>query len=42
MLTLSDNEGGSGAQARILGQDGGVVWLFVHNPKFPRPSPRSQ
>ena len=29
LLTLKDNEGGHNAQARILGQDGDVVWLFV-------------
>ncbi|CAN5594599.1 hypothetical protein BH20VER1_BH20VER1_13920 [soil metagenome] len=30
LLTLKDNEGGHGAEARILGQDGEVVWLFLH------------
>ena len=30
-LTLKQNQGGNSAQARILGQDGNVVWLFVHD-----------
>jgi hypothetical protein len=31
LLTLKDQEGGRSAQARILGQDGKVVWLFLHD-----------
>jgi hypothetical protein len=31
LLTLKQNEGGNSSEARILGQDGAVVWLFVHN-----------
>jgi len=31
LLTLKQNEGGHSAQARILGQDGNIVWLFVHD-----------
>lgn len=34
LLTLKDKEGGHSAQARILGQDGGVVWLFLHDGPF--------
>ena len=29
LLTLRDDQGGHGAQARIFGQDGDVVWLFL-------------
>jgi hypothetical protein len=31
LLTLKDKEGGHGAQARIFGQDGDVVWLFLND-----------
>ena len=31
LLTLKENDGGHTAEARILGQDGDVVWLFLHN-----------
>jgi hypothetical protein len=31
LLTLKDKDGGHGAQARILGQDGDAVWLFLHD-----------
>ena len=31
LLTLKQDEGGHSAQARILGQDGNVVWLFVND-----------
>jgi hypothetical protein len=31
LRTLDDDEGGHGAQARILGPDGDRVWLFVHD-----------
>lgn len=31
LLTVKDDAGGRTAQARILGQDGEVVWLFLHD-----------
>jgi hypothetical protein len=31
LRSLDDDEGGHGAQARILGPDGERVWLFVHD-----------
>ena len=31
LRSVGSNEGGHGAQARILGQQGKVVWLFVHD-----------
>lgn len=31
LLTLKDVDGGHGAQVRILGQDGPIVWLFAHD-----------
>jgi hypothetical protein len=31
LATLHDDQGGHGAQARILGQDGDVVWLYLHD-----------
>lgn len=31
LRAVGSNEGGHGSQARILGQDGKVVWLFVHD-----------
>lgn len=31
LRAVGSNEGGHGAQGRILGQDGKVVWLFVHD-----------
>ena len=31
LLSLKDKEGGHNAQARILGQDGEIVWLFVND-----------
>jgi hypothetical protein len=30
LLTVKDKEGGHSAQARILGQDGNLIWLFLH------------
>ena len=31
LRTLKDKDGGNNAEARILGQDGNVVWLFLHD-----------
>ena len=31
LLTVKDKEGGHSAEARILGQDGNIVWLFLHD-----------
>ena len=31
LLSVKDKEGGHNAQGRILGRDGEVVWLFLHN-----------
>lgn len=31
LLMLRDRDGGSSAQIRILGQDGDVVWVYLHN-----------
>lgn len=31
LLVLRDNDGGHGAPLRILGQDGDVVWVFMHD-----------
>ncbi|MDQ3119114.1 MAG: hypothetical protein M3Q89_06030 [Verrucomicrobiota bacterium] len=31
LLTVKEKEGGRNAEARILGQDGDVVWLFLHD-----------
>lgn len=31
LLTLKDDKGGHNAEARILGQDGNVVWLYLHD-----------